>query len=220
MILSESATRFVDLLAPEHDAIQDEMATVASRENFPIIGRAAGGLLAVLAATRDAKSVFEFGSGFGYSATWFLRGMNPKGEIVMTEMDGDELAMGREFLERAGVTDRVHFEHGDALEIVDRYDGPFDVVLIDHRKTDYREAFELAAPKVAPGGIVIADNMMSGPVDIDDVLGAIETTRSGDEDESVRGIVSYVKYVWGLEDWQSTILPIGQGLAVSVKLVD
>ncbi len=68
-------------------------------------------------------------------------------QIVLTEIDADELEEAREFLDRGGFTDRAAFEHGDAIETVENYDGPFDVVLVDNEKHRYAEAFELSAGK-------------------------------------------------------------------------
>jgi caffeoyl-CoA O-methyltransferase len=61
----------------------------------------------------------------------------------------DEIEPAREFLGRAGLADRAAFEHGDAMEIVDRYDGLFDVVLIDHQKSRYADAFHSVRDRLA-----------------------------------------------------------------------
>jgi len=116
-----------------------------------------------VARATDARRVFEFGSGFGYSAYWFLRGMPDGGEIVLTEFDADEIEMAEEFFGEAGVADRAHFEHGGVMDAVTRYDGPFDVVLIDHQRGMHPEAFEAVRGKFPTGGVV-ADNVMQTPV--------------------------------------------------------
>lgn len=216
MILTESADRFVDTFAPEHSEIQAEMAEIAETEGFPIIGQAAGGVLQLLAARGSAQRVFEFGSGFGYSATWFLEGMAPAGEIVLTEIDEDELMMAEEFLTEAAFDATIQYEHGDALAIVEQYEGPFDVVLIDHRKQDYAAAFERIEPKVSTGGVVVADNIMNGPVTHEDILDGLD--RSEPEDDIVSGFLTYLDRVRTHPDWETIVLPVGNGLVVSVKL--
>lgn len=195
--------------------LQREMAVHADREGFPIVGPTVGSLLSAIAIMVDARSVFEFGSGFGYSASWFLRGMPTDGSIVLTEHDRDELDLAKAFFERADDIDRLAFEHGDAIEIVDRYDGPFDVVLIDHEKSRYVSGFEAVRKKLAPGGVVIADNMMHGPFEFhqiaDGVAGQPVT------DDRVEGVVDYLDHVNDADGFVSSVVPLGSGIAITVK---
>lgn len=217
MIVTDSEARFIQRTLPEHDPVQAEMAARADEEGFPIIGHETGAFLATVAATRQARRVFEFGSGFGYSATWFLRGMPDEGEVVLTEVDGDELDLARDYLARAGLGDRVHLEHGDARETFNRYDGPFDIVLIDYQKEHYREAFELAASAVPVGGMVIADNVMVGPVSHEELLEAMDGEPA---DEQVAALLEYLEAVRSAPRWLTSVLPLGHGLAVSVRTDD
>ncbi len=219
MELPDQMARFVRAVGPDHDEIQQEMVSYARDHGFPIIGREAGGVLRLLARLTNARQVFEFGSGYGYSATWFFRGMPEDGEIVLTEHDPEELDLAREFLERAGVASRAVFESGDALEIVDQYDGPFDVVLVDHEKTGYVEAFESVREKVPQDGVVVADNVTGGPVDFDALVARMADGEPIDgSDTSTRGIAAYLERVRDDEEFETVVLPVGQGLAVSTRV--
>ncbi|ELZ10806.1 caffeoyl-CoA O-methyltransferase [Halovivax asiaticus JCM 14624] len=215
--IDEEAERYVRALGPEHDDLHAEMAAFADEHDFPIIGPDAGGVLRSYAAATQAERVFEFGSGFGYSAYWFLKGMADDGRIVLTEIDEAELAKGEEFLASAGLADRATFECGDAMEIAHDYAGPFDVALIDHQKSRYADAFDLIRDELAPGGVVIADNMLYGGHDFHDSLDYV--TGDGDlpDDENARGIVAYLEAVRGAEGFHTSILPVGSGLAVTVR---
>ena len=217
MYLSETARRYLRATGPTHDEIQTEMAEFASEEGFPIIGPDAGGLLRTLATTTQAERIFEFGSGFGYSAYWFVQGMPDGGEVVLTEFDEDELAMAEDFFERAGLTDRAHFEYGDAMESIREYDGPFDVVLIDHQKERYADAFEAIREDVSVGGVVVADNMMRGPVDLEDLLGYFEGGEPLPDDASTQGVAEYVETVQSAAGFHTTLVPVGSGLALTTR---
>ncbi len=217
MIVDGTAAQFVERSLPDHDPIQAEMAAHAATEGFPIIGREAGAFLATVAAAREARTVFEFGSGFGYSATWFYRGMPAAGEVILTDVDSDELERADSYLRRAGLRERSHLEVGDSREIVGQYDGPFDVVLIDYLKRDYPEAFDVVAEKVAPGGVVIADNVMDGPVTHEELLEA--DCRDGEyESETIAGLLGYLDLVQETAGWHTSVLPVGNGLSVSVRI--
>ena len=218
MLLPEDIDAFVSASAPEHDPIQAEMAEEAAERGFPIIGRVAGSYLQGMAAARSAEAVFEFGSGFGYSATWFLKGMSPSGEIVLTERDPDNVNQAEAYLRRAGHADRATVEQGDALEIVDSYEGPFDVVLLDHDKEHYLDGFERVEEKVKPGGVVITDNIMRGPVSYEEILEYVTSGEGMPDDRTAAGLVSYLRGVSDRDDFHTFVLPIGNGLAVSTRL--
>jgi predicted O-methyltransferase YrrM len=204
-------------LGPERDDILREMDERAAAADFPTVGPAVGGWLALLAETVDARRIFEFGSGFGYSAYWFARTLPADGEVVLTEVDADELADAESYFERAGMADYAHFEQGDAIETIDRYDGPFDVVLIDNEKHRYVEAFEAVRGKVAAGGLVLADNALAGgSIDSEDVLGLLRGEDRPAASTMSAGIADYLAHVSEQDDCETTLLPLGEGVAVTL----
>jgi len=126
------------------------MAALADDWGFPISGPEAGAVLRLLARLTDAERVFEFGSGFGYSATWFLRG--GADAVICAEFDEEEAKRGVQFAADGGYADSVTFEVGDAMETIERYDGPFDVVLIDHLKADTPTPTAPSSRRFGPAG--------------------------------------------------------------------
>jgi len=218
-VLSDPAERFLAATAPEHTATQAEMAELADEWGFPIIGPEAGAVLRLLARLTDARSVFEFGSGFGYSATWFLRGGAES--VICTEFDESEAQRGVRFAADGGYADSVTFEVGDAMETVERYDGPFDIALIDHQKGRYVDAYRAVLPKVRPGGVIVADNVTRGPIDFGDLVAHFEDGASlpdPEVDGETRGIGEYVGTVRSDDAVETAILPVGSGIAVSTKV--
>ncbi|EMA53291.1 MULTISPECIES: O-methyltransferase [Halococcus] len=215
-LVSDDVTDFVRAVGPQPDEVLTEMDEYGEEIGFPTVGPAVGGWLATLARLVDAERVFEFGSGFGYSAYWFARALPPTGEVVLTEIDADELDRAREYFDRGDLTERATFEHGDAIETVDDYEGPFDVVLIDNEKDRYEEAFDAVREKVAPGGVVIADNAMtSTSVDFETVLELVEGETVKDANESTRGVAAYLERVRADPDFETAAIPLGEGIAVS-----
>ncbi|WP_226023377.1 O-methyltransferase [Halomicrobium salinisoli] len=209
---------FARTLAPDRDEVIEAMDARADREGFPTVGPAVGGWLRLLARAVDAERVFEFGSGFGYSAYWTAPALPEDGEIVLTEVDADELADARENLERGGYADRARFEHGDAVETVADCEGPFDLVLIDNEKDRYRAAFEAVRPTVPEGGVVVADNAIeAGPLDFADVR-ALLAGEDVDADGASRGVADYLATVRDDPDFETGLLPLGQGVAVSIRV--
>ncbi|WP_248515929.1 O-methyltransferase [Salinarchaeum laminariae] len=216
-LLSDDLANYVSAVGPEPDDVLEEMDAYAEEHGFPHVGPALGGWLQLLARMVDAERVFEFGSGYGYSAYWFARALPADGEIICTEIDADEIEMGETYLERGGFDDVVTYEHGDAMEIADSYDGPFDVTLIDHQKTRYVDAFSAFRDKVAPGGIVVADNVMTGgTIEFEQLLRSWHDDEPlASDDEMTQSIDEYLHTVRDDPAFETTILPIGSGLAVS-----
>jgi len=215
-----SVESYARLVGPGSDEVIAEMEAKADREGFPTVGPAVGGWLRFLAGLVGARRVFEFGSGFGYSAYWFAGALPEDGELVLTEVDADELAEARGFLERGGYADRARFEHGDAVEIVGRYDGPFDCVLIDNEKERYAEAFDAVRSKVAVGGLVLADNAVAaGPIEFE-VLPKLLHDEAVETTDATRGIAEYLRTVRTDPGFETVLLPVGEGVAVSRRLPD
>ena len=212
--LPDATRRFVALCGDAPDEIQQALQAHAEAERFPIIGPTVGGLLQAVAAMTRAETVFEFGSGFGYSASWFARGMDG-GTIVLTEDDPDELERARETLEAADYAPSFAYEGGDAMRIVERYDGPFDVVLVDHAKQRYADAFDLVREKLAPGGVVVADNMTRGPMAFEDVLAGLEGEPT--PDDTVAAVVDYLETVRDDDAFATVLVPTGNGVSLAVK---
>jgi len=212
-----SIEAYAETVGPDGDAVLAEMDAYAEKEGFPTVGPAVGGWFRTLAAMVDADRVFEFGSGYGYSAYWFARALPADGEIVLTEVDADELEMAREYIDRGDFDATARFELGDAIDTVADYDGPFDVVLIDNEKHRYREAFEAVREDVAPGGVVLADNAVAGgTIDAADVRRLLDG-EDPDATDMSRGIADYLRAVREDPDFETTLLPVGEGVAVSYR---
>ena len=210
--------QFARTLAPEPDEILTEMTHRAEREDFPIVGPAVGAWLRLLARLTDAERAFEFGSGFGYSAYWMAPAIPADGQLVLTEIDAAELAAAREYFDRGGYADRAAFEHGDAIDTVAQYDGPFDIVLIDNEKTRYVEAFEAVREHVPVGGVVAADNAIEAePLEFADIR-ALLAGEDVDAGDASRGIADYLERVRDDPAFETGLLPLGEGVAISVRI--
>jgi predicted O-methyltransferase YrrM len=196
-------------LQRSRDPVLVEMEARAAASKFPIIGPLVGRLCQQVAQAIAARDVFEMGSGFGYSTWWFAHAVGEGGRVVHTDFDGKRSAEARQLLDKAGLGGRVHYEVGDALEVIKKYPGPFDVVFIDIDKHAYPEAFELARSRVRLGGCIICDNALwSGKV----------LLPPSKQDADTRGVVRYNKEAFGAADLLTTIVPLRDGVALSFKL--
>lgn len=137
-----------------------EMEALAEKNNFPIVGRLVGVFLETLAKTANAKRVFEFGSGYGYSAYWFAKAVGDGGQVICSEADFLNQEKAEQYLRAAGLWERVDFRAGMAQAIFAETEGLFDICYNDVDKGDYPEIWALAKGRMRPGGLYIADNVL------------------------------------------------------------
>lgn len=137
-----------------------EMEELARQQNFPIIDRLVGISIEMLAKTVNAERVFEFGSGYGYSAYWFAKAVGANGRIYCTDGDPYYRELAEKYLTAADVWDRIEFHTGMAQDIFGAVDGVFDICYNDADKGDYPEIWKLAKDRIRPGGLYIADNVL------------------------------------------------------------
>lgn len=217
-ILPEETERFVRAAIPEPDPVVQEMEAYGREHGPPTVGREVGQFLHLLTHLTGARRVFEFGSGYGYSGYWFASALSGDGTVVLTEHDEDELELAREYFEQANLTAQAEFEVGDAFDAVDRYDGPFDIVLVDHQKARYADALDAIEGKLADGGLVIADNaMVATPIEFEPLLKILEGENVSVNEET-RGVADYLLRVRDSSNYETSVVPLGEGISVSYKI--
>jgi len=119
----------------------------------PVVGR----LLEFLVWSHQPRLVLEIGTYSGYSALSMARALPSDGRIITLEADPERAAFARRHVERHG---RISVREGDALQTLATLDGPFDLVFIDANKDGYVDYYEAVLPKLAPRGLIVADNTL------------------------------------------------------------
>jgi predicted O-methyltransferase YrrM len=148
------------LLSPTDHEVLTDMEALAATNNFPIVGRLVGVFLETMAKSINAQRVFEFGSGYGYSAYWFAKAVGATGQVICSEADLLNKEKAEQYLSRADLWDRVDFQAGMAQDIFAQTEGLFDVCYNDVDKGDYPEIWLLAKDRIREGGLYIADNVL------------------------------------------------------------
>jgi predicted O-methyltransferase YrrM len=134
-----------------------------------------GRFLRVLVGATNARHVLEIGAASGYSAIWIGMGLRQTGGRLTTiEFDPVRAREAAANIQRAGLSDIVRVIHGDAFQEIPKVPGSFDLVFLDAWKPDYKRFFELVFPRVNPGGLFLAHNVINKKNDMLDFLSAIE----------------------------------------------
>jgi len=194
------------IAAPIPDALAAiEDAAVAGDQRIPIVDRDSGRVLSALAAGR--RRVVEVGTAYGFSTAWLALGQPTDGTIVTIDPDRSRTDLARRWWREAGIADeRITVVTAKALEAFAANEpalaGPFDLAFIDALKPEYSAYLDALVPRLAPGALVVADNVLwSGRV-ADPANTEPDTAALRAFDEAV------------LRDprFAATILPVGDGL--------
>jgi caffeoyl-CoA O-methyltransferase len=199
-----------ELYVREDDALK-AIGPEAERSGLPAISVQPfeGRLLQFLVYAGNAKKVVEIGTLAGYSGSWIARALPADGKLYTLEMSSKHAAVARANFERTGVSSKVELVEGNALDSLKQLSAqaPFDLVFIDADKEGYPAYLEWAIENLRPGGMVAAHNAF----------------RSGKifepQDDADRAMDAFNRSLAAEPRLESTILAIGDGMAVGVKKV-
>lgn len=211
-MLDDKLQLYLDSLIPSRKGLFAEMEAYAKENHVPIMEPAGMEALLQILRIHNPKRILEIGTAIGYSALRMADAL-PDAKIITIERDEERCSEARKNVEAAGESGRVELILGDALETAGEVQSfaPFDAVFIDAAKGQYQKFFSLYAPMLRAGGILITDNVLfKGLVYKDEA----ENGRLGKLAGKIHG---YNVWLTGLEDYVTTILPVGDGVAISYK---
>jgi predicted O-methyltransferase YrrM len=207
--IQEDVEDYLYELLPPRDSVIGEMEEYAARHDTPIIGPAVARLLTLLVQISGAKRIFEMGSAIGYSTIWLARAAGPKAQIFYTDGDSKNAERAREYFRRAGVAKRVRIQVGNALELVGKTPGKFDLIFNDVDKHQYPDALKAALPKLKRGGLLVTDNTLwSGR--------AARPVAPGDK--HTLGVQEFNRLTYASQELYTVLLPLRDGVTISRKL--
>lgn len=161
-------TKYLEGLHKNEDdlcnGVLKEMEEYGYSNKFPIIGRLVGAFLRTITKISNSKTIFEFGSGYGFSAYFFAQAIPKDGKIICTDGNPINKKLAEDYLTRAGLWDKIDYKDaGWAQDIfkstIDEYP-TFDIIYNDVDKKGYPEIFKMAKERLSPGGLYIADNTL------------------------------------------------------------
>jgi predicted O-methyltransferase YrrM len=206
--IQDDVEQYLYELLPERDAVISEMEHYAAEHRVPIIGPAVARLLALLAQVSGAKRIFELGSAIGYSTIWLAQSAGPKGKVHYTDGDPANAKRAGEYFLRAGVAQRIDVHVGDALVLLKKTAGKFDLIFNDVDKHQYPDALRVALPKLKRGGLFITDNTLwSGKA----------ARPASPDDAATRGVQEFNRLVYASKELYPVLIPLRDGVTVCRK---
>lgn len=171
-------------------------------------GHLQGAFLQIISHMIQPKAILEIGTFTGYSAICLAQGLQDGGKLITLDCNPEMEDFTRPYFEEAGLSEKIEMIIGDATQILDTLQGPFELVFIDADKENYINYFKMVFPKVAPGGYIMADNTLwYGRV--------IEP--GAESDRETAGIVRFNTYVQQFEGVDNILLPLRDGIMIVRK---
>jgi caffeoyl-CoA O-methyltransferase len=176
-----------------------------SQAHGMMVGDVVGRLLAILVGASGARRVLEIGTFTGYSALSMAAALPPDGRILSLEVDPAHADKAREHISAVPYGKRIEILVGPALESLRRISGPFDLVFLDADKPGYPGYLEAVVPLLAPGGLLVADN----------VLWSGRVADEGEQDRATRALRSFNDAVVADPRLESVLLTVRDGLMIA-----
>ena len=187
--------RATGALTPQTESVL--RAIKAADKGLLAVSEEDGRFLRVLVATRGARSILEIGAASGYSGIWLgLGARETGGSVTAIEYDSQRAKEATENVRKAGVHDVVRVIRGDAFAEIPKLPGTFDLVFLDAWKPDYKRFFDLVYPRLNPGGVFVAHNVVNKKNEMEPFLRTILTHPSL---------------------YTAIVSPSGEGMSVSYK---
>lgn len=212
-MISKEVAHYIEQFFPERDEQIKEMERYAEQHRVPIMDIAGIETMLQLLKIAKPKKILEIGTAIGYSAIRMAKAL-PDANIVTIERDRERYERALFYIDKTGTSGQIRVIFGDALDVcgdVAKY-APFDVIFIDAAKGQYQRFFQMYEPLLEESGIIITDNVL---------FKGLVATEGPIENKRIRQLVSkirrYNEWLIGRTDYETVILPIGDGIAISRK---
>lgn len=212
MIVDDRMTTYIHSLESPESEIIETIEREAIESYVPIIRKETQSLLKVLLLLKKPVKILEVGTAIGFSSILMSEYMPPNGHITTIEKYEKRIPIARENFKRAGKEDEITLLEGDALEIMQSLEDSYDMIFMDAAKGQYIRYLPEALRLLSPEGLLISDNVLQDG-DVIESRFAVER-RNRTIHSRMREYLYELKHN---ESLQTTILPLGDGVALSVK---
>jgi caffeoyl-CoA O-methyltransferase len=193
------------------DPLLARMEARALERGYPISDPEVASLLAVLARLGRPKLVVELGTNIGYGAIVLARAAGPEARVVTIELQEALVREARGFIVEAGLAERIEVRQGTALGELAKIAGPIDLLYVDCVKEEYPAYLEAALPKLAPRGVVVADNVLW--------RGSTASERPPEADrERAAALRAFNLALVSRPDLCGVVLPLGDGVGLAIRV--
>lgn len=212
MITDERFVAYINSLDAGNPAYLDELEAYAIQTQVPIIRKEMQSFMRTMLLMNKPKRILEVGTAIGFSALLMSEFMPQDGHITTIENYEKRIPIAKANFQKYGKEDRITLLEGDAAEVLKTLEGPYDFIFMDAAKGQYIHYLPQIMRILTPGGVLISDNVMQ---DGDIIESKYAVTR---RDRTIhRRMREYLYTLTHHEELQTSILTLGDGVAVSVR---
>jgi predicted O-methyltransferase YrrM len=202
---------YINSIQKEWDEPIVELEKFAEENNVPIIQKEVSKFLYVIGSVLKPSKILEVGTAIGYSAIIFSKFLKDNGKIITIEKSEKMWQEAEKNIEKFNLKDTITILKGDALDVLPNINESFDMIFIDASKGHYDEFFKFAKKYIRDGGMIISDNVLyKGMIATEDLVVRRKKT-------IVNRMRNYLNNLVNDEEFDTSILPIGDGVAISLK---
>ena len=212
MIVDERMLDYILSLDKDSSTLVLTIEQEAIRDYVPIIRMESQSLLRVLLKIKKPGQVLEVGTAIGFSAILMGECLPESSHLTTIEKYEKRIPVANENFKRAGMEDKITLLEGDAVEILKGLEGPYDFIFMDAAKGQYIHFLPEVLRLLAPGGILVSDNVLQDGDVVESRYAVVRRNRT--IHSRMRDYLWTLKHMEGLE---TMVLPIGDGMTVSVK---
>lgn len=210
-IVNDSVEEYIRNTMKKRHGLIAEMEEYAKENSVPIIHKEVSQLLYVLLKMHKPKRILEIGCAIGYSSIFFEDTLDGQVDIITTERNPLMLEKAEENIKKAGYEDKIKILVGNAEETLADIEGNFDMIFIDAAKGQYKLFFDMVIDKLEKGGLIISDNILYKGMIASDAL-VVRRKKT-----IVKRMRTYLDYISNDDRFDTSIIPIGDGLAITIK---
>ena len=197
-------------LLPEREELK-ELEKYAKENHVPIIEPEVAQLIRVLLKMNSPKNILEIGTAIGYSAIIMGENTSENTKISTIERRSDMVELAEENIKLFNYDSKIKVLEGDAMEILVNLKEKYDFIFLDAAKGHYMEFFTESTRLLEAGGIIVSDNVLfKGMVASEELVNRKKRT-------IVNRLREYLHYISEIQGYISSIIPIGDGLAITYK---
>ncbi len=161
--INPSAESYAELFTSDEDSVLKELRLFTQenhKEPHMLSGQIQGKFLEFISSLIRPQHVLEIGTMVGYSTICLAKGLAEGGKVHTIDKRKEDLDMARQFFKKAGLDHCIQSYESDALELIPQLDYDWDLVFLDADKTGYISYYDMVVPRMRPGGLLIADNVL------------------------------------------------------------
>lgn len=212
MLIDNDVQNYMSNLLPARTGTLEKIESESKERHIPIVEPEVAQFLRFLITVKNPSRIVEIGTGTGYSTISMASALKPSAIIDTIELNPIRYQEAVENIREAGYANQVRLHHGHVFDVLPNIEGEFEFVFMDAAKGQYLELFNMIFPRLKVGGIIVAEDIFYEKLVVLDR----EDIRKRNRTMS-RRLRTYLDLVVNHPQLETTLVPLGDGLAVSCK---